>query len=1070
MNAISPFSQVGPALHARGYSPIPIQPGGKKPAGSKWQQWCEQQPPPLKIEAWARSPNGVGIACGRGLVCIDIDRDELIPVLAAILPPAVVGRRGRKGVAWFYRGDTSKIASRNYRDEDKRGLVDLLSAGKQAVVPPTIHPDTSKAYEWTTARTLLDTELEELPELPDDIGERIAEALKPFGYVDKGKRSPSAPRPEPRSRAAVQADNGNVWRATNDAALANIAAWAPFLSLPKGDWHGLAWRAVAAWRSSGSGRDAEARSPNLSISPTGIQDFGTGETFTAVHVTMRALSMDRITARDWLRERLGLPPVADGPTSIEPTYPDNRMAVDDARKVLADLIRDFFGDRDPTVLLGAVREYRAASNAFRARLPGAPLLEPKPPAWLVRVEPGLGKTALAIAAIAASRGLQVDYVMPRHKLGDEIAKRFAKHGVRAEVYRGYDRPDPEAPGHKMCRDTPAYEAARDCGANIRSSICGAEGGPQCKLADVCGRERQRHATSKVWILPAALLPHKRPDFIPEADLVIIDERFHMNTVRDKATSVRLADIADAGSERLNDDERILAERYRRALVNILQGSDDNADRKHLSRAALLAQGIAASDARHMSDFEHRRATINRLTPDMDAAERKRIVREDGKAIRHARVMADFWREIGDFLDAGHDAAGRIWIKDAETFGFRPLMPVHESWHAPTLILDGTAPDADLLSIALGLPVSPKADITARYSPHVMVRQITNAPVGMWQLGIRDGKVVADGKRNRNDILRFIKLRAAQTRGDLVVISYKRLLEAFEQVGLPKNVKTCHFGALSGLNDFERAAGLIVIGRQLPQALEIEALAEAFSGQPMPLGDRVPRPTKGSAERPMYPKVSGCILLASGEVVGTTMYRHHNPVAEALRWQSVEGELIQAIGRARALGRTAETPCSIDIVCDVPLPIVVDVVEVWERPGAVAEMSEAGVLLTNARDMMTVFGLTEREARRDRGLGRFPIESIHNRETSESSRRVRYQPTGAGHKSRDAIVLPNGPRTPSKVCEWLEEKIGPMAAVEAMGCSVQPGARKRRLAIFEHIGRMTFDWVRRLGAVAEMFET
>ncbi|GAB1715396.1 MAG: hypothetical protein NTAFB05_04380 [Nitrobacter sp.] len=86
-------------------------------------------------------------------------------------------------------------------------------------------------------------------------------------------------------------------------------------------------------------------------------------------------------------------------------------------------------------------------------------------------------------------------------------------------------------------------------------------------------------------------------------------------------------------------------------------------------------------------------------------------------------------------------------------------------------------------------------------------------------------IVDEGKRNRADILRFIQARAGLIHGDVCVITYKALVEEWQRAGgLPDNVRLAYFGNLSGLNDFENVAGLIVIGRLLPPVLEMEALA------------------------------------------------------------------------------------------------------------------------------------------------------------------------------------------------------------------------------------------------------
>jgi hypothetical protein len=307
----TPFSLVGPKLYDMGYNPIPIMPGDKKPGmmvGDEWRlfkgwnEFCVTRPSRVQIEQWTRWPlAGVGVACGLGLICIDIDIEEAVEPLLAILPPSPVQKKGRKGISLFYRGNTEIIRSKNFRTPERVGLVDLLAEGKQTVIPPSIHPDTNEPYYWWTDETLADYRLEELPELPGDIAEKIAEVLRQFGYDPEGERF------ERVIAGSAAPDEDNIWRRINNAALADLHAWVPKLGLPKCQCKfGSVYRAVAPWRASGSGRPLMRRNPNLSLSTKGIEDFGTGEKFTAIDVVMKALSLVEGEALEWLAPLVGV--------------------------------------------------------------------------------------------------------------------------------------------------------------------------------------------------------------------------------------------------------------------------------------------------------------------------------------------------------------------------------------------------------------------------------------------------------------------------------------------------------------------------------------------------------------------------------------------------------------------------------------------------------------------------------------------------------------------------------------------------------------------------------------------
>lgn len=328
---MTPFAEAGPDIYARGYSPIPIMPASKMPGqfmdGSwklfkGWNEYCLHRPTQWHISQWSSWPNaGVGVALGRGLICIDIDQEYLLDPILAILPPSPVQKKGRKGVSLFYRGDTDKIRSRNYRTDERVGLLDLLSEGKQTILPPSIHPDTNEPYFWWGDLTLADVPLSELPELPNDIAEQIAEVLKPFGYDPDRERAEIAVALDVDERSAGV---GQFYRKLNEDALSNLHAWVPELKLPKGRFQGRVYRAVAPWRGSSSGRPMARRSTNLSLSPGGIEDFGTGERFTALNLVMKALEIPESsldTAVEWLGGRLGYDfseaELVNGPKTLE---------------------------------------------------------------------------------------------------------------------------------------------------------------------------------------------------------------------------------------------------------------------------------------------------------------------------------------------------------------------------------------------------------------------------------------------------------------------------------------------------------------------------------------------------------------------------------------------------------------------------------------------------------------------------------------------------------------------------------------------------------------------------------
>lgn len=314
--SLSPFAFAGSSLIENGYSAIPLVPGDKIPgmlAGSDWKfrrgwtKFCSVAPTAFEVRLWASWPSaGLGVACGRGLVAVDIDRDDLVDPVLAALPEALVAKRGQKGLTVFYRANTDKVRSRSFRIDGMTAL-DLISFGKQTVLPPSIHPVTGAPYSWTTQRTLGDTPLAHLPEVPDDLAERLAEALKPFGYEDEKKFDIGSEPAHIESHSHSQSNE--FFRRLNEDALANLDAWVPRLGLQRIARHGTGWRAVPEWRPSNSGKPVGRRGMNVSFDHKGIVDFGDGgKTYTAINTVMAAHDLSdwqMEQAAVWLGEKLG---------------------------------------------------------------------------------------------------------------------------------------------------------------------------------------------------------------------------------------------------------------------------------------------------------------------------------------------------------------------------------------------------------------------------------------------------------------------------------------------------------------------------------------------------------------------------------------------------------------------------------------------------------------------------------------------------------------------------------------------------------------------------------------------
>jgi len=321
----SPFARAVRELTALAYHVVPIIPpdashpaAGKAPgkftAGEwrglgEWERFRDRAPTEFELTLWsANYPDAnIGVVCGSpagdGLVVIAVDIDtndfEEIDILLGALPHAVMSKKGAKGQTLFYRAPAD-IKSKSYdlgvRPHARR-VLDLLTGTqtRQTVAPPSNHVS-GAVYRWLSGPA----PAHDLTVFDETALEKLEDTLASLGWNPEAMRATRAANP---SRTPLDPDD--IWSETKGAALVRLIDWAPHLGLYNLRRARAGFEAVATWRDSSTGRPLEERKRNLSIQPTGIKDFGTGETFSPLDLVMRALGCDLETATTWLRARLG---------------------------------------------------------------------------------------------------------------------------------------------------------------------------------------------------------------------------------------------------------------------------------------------------------------------------------------------------------------------------------------------------------------------------------------------------------------------------------------------------------------------------------------------------------------------------------------------------------------------------------------------------------------------------------------------------------------------------------------------------------------------------------------------
>lgn len=152
---MSIFTENADKYWQQGYSVVPIAFNTKGPKLSGWQVYCDRLPneKERKTIFGSHSNNcGIGFCLGEasGLIALDFDydHDNVHDRINAILPPTPCGKIGKKGYTLFYRVEVEALYKGKKYDIGGKSVFEILGKGNQTVIPPTIHPETGKPYEW----------------------------------------------------------------------------------------------------------------------------------------------------------------------------------------------------------------------------------------------------------------------------------------------------------------------------------------------------------------------------------------------------------------------------------------------------------------------------------------------------------------------------------------------------------------------------------------------------------------------------------------------------------------------------------------------------------------------------------------------------------------------------------------------------------------------------------------------------------------------------------------------------------------------------------------------------------
>ncbi|OYV49235.1 MAG: hypothetical protein B7Z77_08495 [Acidocella sp. 20-58-15] len=716
-----------------------------------------------------------------------------------------------------------------------------------------------------------------------------------------------------------------------------------------------------------------------------------------------------------------------------------------------------------------IDEARTQLDSVIARFFDSAILheESEPPVQAIRAEVGIGKSEAArrYAAAMLSKLRQggdkrgIVFAVPTHRLGDEQAKAFEKlpearaAGLRAKVWRGREAADPEGVNIQMCRNLNAVKDAQEIGLDPQTTTCMAkvmQGGEavtiKCPFYNSCGYQRQRASRADLWIVPHEVLFTKKPAALGDVAAVVVDESAWQDSligVHGRPMQLNLEALQSAdpiGSPDSADTHRLA--HLRGELYRAIQHASDGP----IEREMLLVAGFTEAMAREAITSEWMRRIDAKITPNMTAEQRKEVKASasSNKSLGRFNTM---WRGVAHLLSEGAPIASG-WIELARenteqgtsrVLRLKGRREIAQGFRVPTLIIDAT------LQLDLIKPIWPGVTLVADIAttaPHQHVWQVTDRSYSKRSLVQRDDVPVSDQTYRRNNLERLKAQIAGMAYryapGRVLVVAQQDTEVALQQDStLPANVDLAHHNAIAGRDEWRDVAALIVVGRTQAPPQAVTRIAEALTGSFIPLLDS------------WYGKADAARYTIQGEAISTEADHHPDPIAEAVRWQICEGELIQIIGRGRGVNRTAENPLDVLVMTDAPLPIQLEAVvtarDIAPPPHA-QQLAAGGITFDSPTAASTAYPeiwATPSAAKESRARARwdtFPYYiNIYGKLTDLPLNRVTYQIEGAG---RGQAVAWYDPAIIQDPVEWIAERIGPVkAAVIDTPHRVQPVERK-----------------------------
>lgn len=543
-------------------------------------------------------------------------------------------------------------------------------------------------------------------------------------------------------------------------------------------------------------------------------------------------------------------------------------------------------------------------------------------ALALRVTAGLGKTATALRVIAMhgqsllARGHVLIYV-PTLELAERAHRDFRDLApeLPSRVIRGRDAPRPDAPESKMCARASIAKAVAGFVPSVTRALCRTQNQEGNLVSSPCATGCPYLEQNDIIGPHIVFLSHAYLSAFPPIDrafdvaLRVIDEKVWPTLIRTSHLSV--GDFMRAPSRSFPEGLHGVLSSARAVIIDGLQ-------RNLPLHTHLRDHGIGAEQLQGLADAERQSRSYLEIGPGQsDQAVDYGLGTFDRKSFISSRRRESVFGRLAE-KETGHCVGLGLFEKVADG----GVQQVIESAliqdierDAPLLLLDA---DADC---GITERVVPGAEFISIKSPPVAdIVQVSDVTLSnSWLLDVEFGR------KRRAGVLAILEREIDRAAGDgVLVVATKPVLKAlhtdlgqFVSDADEETLKQPLLGAVprwfgprtQGVNDYERYAGIVVIGRVQPGVTDVEGSVRAVCAR-----DELPIQVHLSGP---LPSATAKILMADGTEREVVTHAHPDIRVQAIIAQTRECGTLQAIARLRLV--CPNRPKRVAILSNLPLP-------------------------------------------------------------------------------------------------------------------------------------------------------